>query len=312
MLKATPQRDMLPTDFSKSDASRRLLVAFAHPDDESFGPAGTIVHYASQGVAVHYVCATRGEAGDVDPSLLEGYSSLAELRTTELRCAARHLGLAELHILGYRDSGMENAPENQDPASLLQAPLEEVAEKITRLIRKTRPQVVLTHDPSGGYFHPDHIKMHQATTLAFHSAADPHRFPHQLANDLDPFQPQKLYYVVFPRGLVKLAVRILPLFRQNPEAMGRNKDINIKRIARVEQTVTTRIKITQHYQARQRAARCHASQTSGSPSRLGFLGRWLFRFDHFSRAVPRFEKGAVERDMFAGIDAGPNHRSFAD
>ena len=288
--------------FKEADVSRRLLVAFAHPDDESFGPAGTVVHYASQGVAVHYVCATRGEAGDVDPSLLEGYNSLAELRTAELRCAARPLGLAELHILDYRDSGMENAPENQDPTSLMQAPLQEVAERITRLIRQIQPQVVLTHDPSGGYFHPDHVKMHQATTLAFHSAADPHRFPHQLANGLDPFQPQKLYYVAFPRRLVKLAVRILPLFGQNPQAMGRNKDINIKRIAQVEQTVTTRIGIAPYFKARQQAARCHASQSSGSPSRFAFLGRWLLRFDMFSRAVPPFEKGRVERDLFAGID----------
>ncbi len=158
------------------DTLLRLLVAFAHPDDESFGPAGTLVRYASQGVAVHYVCATRGEAGDVAPELLEGYDSLAELRTAELCCAAGYLGLAAVHILDYHDSGMEDTPENQNPASLMQAPLEDVAEKITRLIRQIQPQVVLTHDPTGGYFHPDHIKIHRATTLAFHAAGSLDRF----------------------------------------------------------------------------------------------------------------------------------------
>jgi LmbE family N-acetylglucosaminyl deacetylase len=91
----------------ETEGPRRLLLALAHPDDESFGPAGTIIHYARQGVAVHDVCGTRGEAGKVDPGLLVGYRSLADLRTGELLCAARHLGLAGLHFLDYHDSGME-------------------------------------------------------------------------------------------------------------------------------------------------------------------------------------------------------------
>jgi LmbE family N-acetylglucosaminyl deacetylase len=286
----------------ESDASRRLLVAFAHPDDESFGPAGTLVHYASQGVSVHYACATRGEAGEVDPDLLEGTDSLGELRTQELRCAARHLGLAGLHFLDYGDSGMENSPENQNPASLKQAPLVDVAEKLTWLIRWIRPQVVLTHDPSGGYFHPDHIKVHQATVLAFHSAGNADRFPEQLEQGLVPFQAQKLYYSAFPRGLLRFVARMLPLLGQDPEAFGRNGDINVKRIAEVEQVVTTKIAISRYREASQQAAQCHASQTGGSTSRVtGLLAR-LVRFDTFSRAFPPLEDGSVEHDLFAGID----------
>jgi mycothiol S-conjugate amidase len=286
----------------ESDASRRLLVAFAHPDDESFGPAGTLIHYASQGVSVHLACATRGEAGDVDPDLLEGTDSLAELRTQELRCAADHLELTGLHFLDYADSGMENSPENQNPASLNQAPLEEVAEKMARLIRMIRPQVVLTHDPSGGYFHPDHIKVHQATVLAFHSTGDPGNYPEQLEQGLEPFQAQKLYYTAFPRGMLRLVARMLPLLGKDPEAFGRNGDINVKRIADVEQVVTTKIAISRYREASEQAARCHASQTGGSGGRLtGLLAR-LVRFDTFSRAVPPYEGGSVERDLFAGID----------
>jgi LmbE family N-acetylglucosaminyl deacetylase len=286
----------------ESDASRRLLVAFAHPDDESFGPAGTLVHYASQGVPVHLACATRGEAGDVDPDLLEGYDSLAELRTRELRCAARHLGLAGLHFLDYVDSGMEGSPENEHPASLNQAPSEEVAEKLTRLIRLIRPQVVLTHDPSGGYFHPDHIKVHQATVEAFHSAGDAGRFPEQLEQGLVPFQAQKLYYTAFPRGLLRFVARVLPLLGQDPEAFGRNGDINVKRIAEVEQVVTTKIAISRYHEASQQAARCHASQTGGSTGRVtGLLAR-LVRTDTFSRAVPAYEDSRIERDLFAAVD----------
>ena len=286
----------------ETDASRRLLVAFAHPDDESFGPAGTIIHYANRGVAVHYVCATRGEAGHVDPELLKGYSSVADLRTKELECAARHLGLAGVHLLDYHDSGMENAPENQNPASLYQAPLENVVEEITRLIRQIRPQVVITFDRTGGYFHPDHVKMHSATTLAFHAAADPGRFTQQLEQGLPAYEPQKLYYIAFPQAWVKLAVKILPLFGQDPAALGHNKDIDLRRVADEKQTLTTKIDISSCYEASQQASQCYASQGAGSARIPRFVARWLFRFDRYTRIVPPFPDGQIERDLFAGID----------
>jgi LmbE family N-acetylglucosaminyl deacetylase len=288
----------------KTESPQRLLVAFAHPDDESFGPAGTIIHYARQGVDVHLACATRGEAGDVDPERLAGYGSVAELRTEELLCAAGHLGLAAVHFLGYRDSGMEGAPENQHPASLVQAPLEEVAAKIARLMRQIRPQVVLTHDPAGGYFHPDHVKVHRAATLAFRSAGDPAGFPEQVAQGLAPYEPQKLYYTAFPHRLVKVFTAILPLLGQNPGAFGRNHDIDIRRMAEVDQVVTTKIRIGAYFRASQQAAHCHASQTGGSSSRaLDLVGR-LVRSDTFSRVIPPFEGRRLERDLFAGLEGG--------
>lgn len=289
--------------FQETDASRRLLVALAHPDDESFGPAGTIVRYASQGVAVHYLCATRGEAGHVDPALLEGASSPAELRTRELVCAAHHLGLAAVHFLGYRDSGMENTPENQNPACLFQAPLEEVIERITGLIRQIRPQVVLTFDPSGGSLHPDHIKMNQATTLAFHAAGDPARFPRQPAAGLAPYQPQKLYYTVFPLWWARLAVRLLPLFGQDPAAMGHNRDMNLRRLADQEQQpVTTRIDTSPYLDASEQAALCHASQISGGYSHFPrFFRKWMLRSDRYARIIPPFDGHRIEGDLFEGI-----------
>ena len=106
---------------------RTILIAYPHPDDESFSNAGTILRYTARGVAVHYACATRGECGTVDPELLAGYPDIAALRTAELACAARALGLAAVHFLGYRDSGMPGADDNEHPAALVKAPLEQVA-----------------------------------------------------------------------------------------------------------------------------------------------------------------------------------------
>ena len=288
----------------ETNATRRLLIALAHPDDETFGPAGTIIRYANGGVDVHVICATRGEAGHADPELLEGHASMADLRTSELMCAARHLGLAGLHLLDYHDSGMEGAPENEDPASLFQAPLEQVVEQISGLIRQIRPQVVITFDRTGGYFHPDHVKMHTAATQAFHAAGDPARFPGQLEGGLEAHQAQKLYYhTPFPRRLLKLLVRVLPLLGHDPSALGHNNDIDLVRVAAEEQTVTTKIDVSSCFEASQRAIQCYASQNPGGGGHIPrFIGRWLFRHDRYARAVPHWTGGRTERDLFAGID----------
>jgi LmbE family N-acetylglucosaminyl deacetylase len=286
------------------EASRRLLVAFAHPDDESFGPAGTLIHYAEQGVAVHYVCGTRGEVGAAAEEHMQGHDSPAAMRTAELMCAAEHLGLTGLHFLGYRDSGMEGSPDNAHPAALAAAEVEAVAERITRLIRTIRPQVVLTFDPTGGYFHPDHIAMHHATKMAFEAAGDPARFPEQIAGGLAPWQADKLYYTTFPRGLVRLSVLLMPLFGKDPSKVGDNEDIDLRRIAAVRQRVTTRIAVGRYYDARMRAVRCHASQVG--PQRGGIFSlvrRFLMRHDGWQRVVPPPASGeALERDLFAGVD----------
>lgn len=291
------------TVFKETNSNQRLLVSFAHPDDESFGPAGTLIHYAQKNIAVHYVCATRGEAGSVDPEMLEGHVSLAALRTDELRCAAPILGLTGLHLLDYRDSGMENSEDNNHPDCLIQAPVEEVAEKLVRLIRQIKPQVVVTFDPTGGYFHPDHIHMYKATTMAFYAAGDATRFPHHIEAGLTPYQPQKLYYTAFPRGLVRFFVAVLPLFGQDPTAFGRNKDINLKRIADVKEVVTTRIKVRPYFDLTQQAAACHASQVGGGPGRLpGFIQKWLSRYDSYTRIEPPAHNGSrKENDLFMGL-----------
>jgi N-acetyl-1-D-myo-inositol-2-amino-2-deoxy-alpha-D-glucopyranoside deacetylase len=87
-------------------SQRTLLAVLAHPDDESFGMGGTLALYASRGVDVYLVCATRGEVGEADEKHLKDFSSIGEMREAELRCAAGILGLKGVFFLGYRDSGM--------------------------------------------------------------------------------------------------------------------------------------------------------------------------------------------------------------
>jgi LmbE family N-acetylglucosaminyl deacetylase len=280
-----------------------LLAALAHPDDESFGAGGTLALYAQRGVQVHLVCATRGEVGQVSAECLQGFDSVADLRVSELRCAAGILGLAGVHFLDYRDSGMPGSSDNQHPRALVAAPVEEVAQRMVHFIRLLRPQVIITNDPIGGYKHPDHIAIHKATTKAFHLAGDPAFVD---VDGLPPYQPQKLYYQVFPKGALRLAVKILPLLGRDPRHFGRNGDIDIQ--ALVEEgnfPIHARIDFRSVVEKREAAAACHASQLDGGPPRRGLLG-WAWRLfgdvEQYMRAYPPPEPGLREKDLFAGVD----------
>lgn len=276
----------------------RLLAVLAHPDDESFGPGGTLALYAHRGVEVHLICATGGEAGDVPADMMEDFEDVAELRKAELQCAASCLGLAGVHLLGYRDSGMAGAPENQDPRALAAAPIGEVAEKVTQHIRRLKPQVVVTFDPIGGYRHPDHIAMHDATLRAFHAAGDPNHSP----GGIEPYQPEKLYYHTFSRRFLSLLVKLMPLVGQDPRKWGRNGDIDLTKLAVDHYPIHAKIDYSEVGHLKRKASSCHASQ-EGPPS--GGLMRYAFRLldgrETFMRAFPPAPENTLETDLFEGV-----------
>jgi LmbE family N-acetylglucosaminyl deacetylase len=277
---------------------RRLLGVFAHPDDETFGSGGTLALYAKRGVAAHVVCATRGEVGGT-PQGLGSHSSVADMRAAELDCAARILGLASVRYLGYRDSGMPGSPHNQHPESTVAAPLAEVACKIAYHLRDIRPQVVLTFDPIGGYRHPDHIAVHQATVEAFQLAADPAVGGEGLA----PYAPQKLYFATFSRRALRLAVWLLRILRRDPTHFGDNGDIDLVSLATVDFPTHARIDIRAVAAIKARASACHASQGGG---RMGSLPlQWLsYLFgasETYMRAIPADPPPGLEHDLFEGV-----------
>lgn len=281
---------------------RTMVFVGAHPDDETFGLGGTMAKYAAQGVKVYYACATRGEVGAADPEHLKGHDSPGDMRWSELECAARELGLAGVIHLGYRDSGMPGSADNQHPDSLFMAPLEEVTGRVVKVIRDLHPQVVITFDPIGGYRHPDHIAIHQATVAAFKAAGDPTRFP-----EAGPaYQPQKLYFMVFPRGFLRLAVRVLPIFRQDPRHFGRNHDIDLVSLTEVEFPTHVHIDIRGEPLRRKEAATaCHKSQLSGGPRPGGLMSlvsRLVQQNETYMRVQPPARDGQLhEKDLFEGV-----------
>lgn len=279
-----------------------LLGVFAHPDDESFGPGGTLARYAAEGYAVHVIIATDGIAGSVEASTtIHEHETLAQVRSAELSNAAVALGITTIWSLPYRDSGMRGTPENNHPDALIQQPLEALIQELLGYFRRLQPDVVITHDPFGGYGHPDHVRVCEAVTAAFHLAA--HEAA-QSANGAGPRGPQKLYYTAFDKRFLRLAVKLMPLFGQDPTALGRNKDINLVEIAAWETPVHARIDISDYFQQRIAASRAHASQYSGGPLFVRVLPKFLRRrfldVDSYTRAVPA-PNGEIEHDLFAGV-----------
>ena len=271
-----------------------ILSVLAHPDDESFGMGGTLALYARRGADVYLICATRGEVGTVDEEHLKGFTSTAEMREAELRCAAEHLGLKQVFFLDYRDSGMPGSPDNKHPDAQVAHPVEEVAVKVLKYIRELKPDVVLTFDPIGGYRHPDHIHIHNATVLAFEKAGDPSFHPEAGA----PFKPGSLYFHTFPRGLLKLAVLIMPLIGQDPTRFGTNHDVDMKSLAQVSFPIHAKIDVRSVAGIKAAAGACHASQ-GGAGMRQGFMEIFTRIFGEseiYMQAYPPVTPGAKVRN----------------
>jgi len=290
--------------FTPGEKKRVMLVVMAHPDDESFGIGGTLALYARKGVAIHLICLTDGAAGTVDPDLLKNHETIAGLRSDELTCAANALGLTSFKLGWYRDSGMPGTPDNQHPQALINQPVEAVAARLVHEIRRLRPQVIVTHDPKGGYLHPDHIATHKAVFRAFQTTNDPEEYP---SEPLPPFRPTKLYYPVFsfPKKWIQLYIRISQFFGGDLRHFGRNNDIDlIELMEELDFPIHARIDVRSVLQVRNAASECHASQLPSGPPNRGFLSL-LFRFmagkESFVRAYPLPTNNLMEKDLFEGI-----------
>ena len=172
-------------------ASRRasLLVVFAHPDDEIFH-GGMLMHLSQHGVRVTLVCATNGEAGKTHPSV-GAVDDLGALRIEELRVSCNRLGIDAPVLLGFHDSARGERQRHDDPRALANVDMLKVEAAIRRVIEDVTPHVILTFDPHGGYYHPDHLAVQRATTAAFFSSGA-----------MGAIAPERLFYAtMLSRGV---------------------------------------------------------------------------------------------------------------
>lgn len=289
------------TDSKDAAGKRRLLAVLAHPDDESFGMGGTLARYAAEGVDVHIAIATDGVAGSVAGGYEYALKELAEVRQKELEAAVGVLG-GKLHTLGYRDSGYIGDPANQHPDAFINSDFHEATGKVVALIRSIRPQVVVTHDETGGYYHPDHIHCWKITKEAFEAAGDPSRYPEI---GPAPYQPARLYYTAFSNRMVKLFSFLMRLRGQDPKRAGRNKDIDWTRIGIEPRRLNARINYRKYWDVKVAAGAEHPSQ-GGGPSRSRMIPepiqKRFMATETFIRAYPPVPDGYREYDLFAGLN----------
>jgi LmbE family N-acetylglucosaminyl deacetylase len=159
--------------------------------------------------------------------------------------------------------------------------------------------VVITFDPIGGYRHPDHIAIQQATVRAFDLApaeafADPEGLP--------AFQPERLYFHTINRTFLRIVVWVLRLIGQDPRRFGKNNDIDLVALTEVDFPVHAKIDYRPVKDVRQEASRCHASQ-GGMEMNKGFRGfiTRLFggHYETFMQAYPLpAERQKIKSDLF--------------
>ena len=157
---------------------QRVMVIAAHPDDPEFGCAGTILKWAQAGRHITYVLLTSGDKGSHDPDLRPG--RLAARREIEQRAAAADVGVQEIIFLRRPDGLLENTMD--------------LRRELADLVRRQRPDVVLTIDPWRPYqLHPDHRAAGQAAVDAVWSAREWYIFPEQLVEGVEPWRVGQVY-----------------------------------------------------------------------------------------------------------------------
>ena len=250
--------------------NKKLLAVFAHPDDEAFGPGGALAKYASEGVEIHLLCATRGEAGlwdeksqpKADRPLAEKSKEnvqLHEVREKELLNSAKILGIKKVEFLDFIDGTLCNANYHS------------LAAKISKKINSFQPQVIMTLERLGVSGHLDHIAVSLTTTYAFlHTSFGNKLYYHCLPKenrekDLDN------YFIYFPEGYD-------------------------------QDDITTRIDWSKYWDQKVKAMQQHQSQKQDVERILKRIVKQAhvdhFILEHYRKITPKFP----ETDLFEGID----------
>ncbi|QKW40900.1 mycothiol conjugate amidase Mca [Actinomadura sp. NAK00032] len=276
------------------------MSVHAHPDDESSKGAATLAKYAAEGADVLVVTCTGGERGDVlNPAMdrTDVRDNLTRIRRAEMAAAREILGVRQ-QFLGFVDSGLPAADESLPDGCFAAAPLEEATEALVAVIRRFRPHVLITYDETGGYPHPDHIRTHEVTVVAFQAAGIPGRFP----GTGRPWQPLKLYYHgalskawfqalhdgMTARGIPSGMEDVLAEFGDSAPAPA----------------FTTRVPCAEYFPARDRALLAHATQIDPN---AGFMlhdrdtERDVWPTEDYHLARSHIEVSLPEDDLFAGI-----------
>jgi LmbE family N-acetylglucosaminyl deacetylase len=249
---------------------RTILGIYSHPDDESMGPGGTFAAYAALGHRVAFVTATDGGAGRLHAERPEENTTLRRIRREETERAAEILGIESLGFLGWRDG------------ALREMDVLEIEETIAGVLRRERPDVVVTFHGSGISYHPDHRIMTLATTGAFLGSGRRGWYRSDALRALAPHAPRKLYH--YAPGDFDEVEWSRPVYSAG------------------EREITTVIDTRAYADLRWKAIEAHDSQRDGPPFR-SLYEAGVFEREAFVRIFPTAAPGApLETDLLAGLD----------
>jgi LmbE family N-acetylglucosaminyl deacetylase len=264
----------------------RLMCVLAHPDDESLGTGGALADAAARGIATYLVTATRGERGRFGSTgERPGPDVVGRTREAELRAAAAELGLREVCVLGYPDGGLDAV----DPV--------EATGRIAGLIRRVKPDVVITFGPEGAYGHTDHIAISQFTTAAVVAAADATDAGADLPGE--PHAVSKLYFIAW--SAAKWSAYQAALKRLVVTVDGHEREVT----PWPDWAITTVIDTAHVWPTVWRAVSCHQTQMAIYERLAGLSDdhqRALWGTQEFYRVFSTVNGGRVrETDLFEGL-----------
>jgi LmbE family N-acetylglucosaminyl deacetylase len=269
-----------------------MMAVHAHPDDEASSTGGVLATYAAQGIRTVVVTCTNGEFGDAQGGVKPGQDGhdereVARQRLAELRESCAILGVTNLELLGYHDSGMPEWDYKDRPDAFCNIPQAKVAERITGLIERYRPQVLITYDDHGPYQHPDHLHASLCAQAAFADSGIPAKL---YLSALRSSDFRKVWDALRELG------EEVPDFRSmDPEALRRGEESELR--------ITTTVDIRPVLGRKRDALFAHHSQISESwfsklPPEVAEV---TFCRESFIRASDTTGAPLPEHDLFAGL-----------
>src|SRR5437588_1917522 len=190
---------------------------------------------------------------------------------------------------------MPDTPCNEDPRSFARADLAEAVGRLVTVIRRERPQVVVTYpDEQEGYRHPDHLRVHDISLPAFDAAGDPDAYPWAGP----PWQPLKLYYSAWSQARMRAThEKFLELGLESPFSQEWMDRVGM------DHRITTRIDVSSHHDVRRRALLAHETQID--PTSRFWFGLppevVVYPYDDYILARSLVDAPVPEGDLFAGL-----------
>jgi len=274
-----------------------LLAVHAHPDDESISTGGILAKYSANGFRTALAYGTAGEAGDIlNPQFVAPKPGLdiKEIRAIELAAAVKVLTVGSVYFLEYRDSGMAGSPENHHPQAFARADIRQATARLVEIIRRVRPQVIVTYNEKGTYLHPDHIMANRVTLRAFQASGDSH---YEIGEALEPWQPAKLYYTAIPRERLRRVYRIV---MERGEEPGFDPEV----IGTPEDKISTVVDVREYLSQKLEALNCHQSQMNPNSviRRMSEeLRKEVMGYEHFQCVHGCTATDTKETDLFEGL-----------